>query len=132
MSDNKKYSVLLVDDDSFLVDMYSMKFSQAGHTVQAAQSVEQALTKLEEDGYSPDAVIFDLVMPRMDGFDLLQNIKDKGLVPNAVLIVLSNQGEKEDLEKAKALGAVGHIVKANAIPSEVLTMVEHIIENRSM
>lgn len=131
MGNGKKYSVLLVDDDSFLVDMYSMKFSQAGHEVQSAQSVEEALTKLEE-GYTPDAVVFDLVMPRMDGFDLLSNIKEKKLVPKSVLIVLSNQGEKEDLERAKELGAAGHIVKANAIPSEVLTMVEHIIENRSM
>lgn len=130
MSDSKKYQILLVDDDSFLADMYALKFSQAGHDVQSALSVEDALTKLQEDGYAPDAVVFDLVMPKMDGFDLLTNIRDKKLAPKAALIVLSNQGEKEDLEKAKSLGAIGHIVKANAIPSEVLHMVEGFIEGR--
>lgn len=125
------YKILFVDDDQFLVDMYSLKFSQAGHEVAAAQSGEAAVERLQEEGYSPDAVVFDLVMPKMDGFELLQAIKEHDLAPNAALIVLSNQGEKEDLEKAKSLGAVGHIVKANAIPSEVLTMVEHIIENNS-
>ena len=127
MSEDKKYSILIVDDDSFLVDMYSLKFSQAGHAVQSASSVEEAIAKLKEEGYAPDAVVFDLVMPKQDGFALLTQIKEQHLAPQAALIVLSNQGEKEDLERAKKLGAAGHIIKANAIPSEVLAMVERMI-----
>lgn len=129
MSEDKKYSILIVDDDEFLIDMYCLKFSQAGHNIQPAFGAEAAIEKLKEEGYAPDAVVFDLVMPKMDGFELLKQIKEQQLAPGTALIVLSNQGEKEDLEKAKKLGAVGHIVKANAIPSEVLTMVEKIIES---
>lgn len=128
MTEDKKYNILLVDDDEFLVDMYCLKFSQAGHKIFPTRSAESAIEKLQEKGYTPDAVVFDLVMPKMDGFELLEQIKEKKLAQGAKLIVLSNQGEKEDLEKAKSLGAVGHIVKANAIPSEVLRMVTHIIE----
>ena len=125
------YNILLVDDDEFLIDMYSLKFSQAGHTIRAAKSADEALEALKDDGYTPDAVVLDLVMPYMDGFELLAAITEKDLAPGAALIVLSNQSEKEDLEKAKSLGAAGHIVKANAIPSEVLTMIEKIIANNT-
>ena len=127
MTDAKKYTLLLVDDDSFLVDMYSLKFSQAGHTVHAAFSVADAIDTLER-GLKPDAVVFDIVMPHMDGLVFLEVIKKKNLAQDSALIILSNQGEKKDLERAKELGVIGHIVKANAIPSEVVTMVEGYIE----
>ena len=127
MAAENTYSILLVDDDTFLIDMYSLKFSQAGHAVRSAQGTEEALAILKEEGYTPDAVVFDLVMPAMDGFELLAHMRDEKLAPGAALIVLSNQGEKEDLDKARDLGAVGHIVKANAIPSEVLRMVEKLV-----
>ncbi|MAZ67611.1 response regulator [bacterium] len=128
MRENKKYNILIVDDDEFLIDMYCLKFAQAGHTIRSAFGSEDAIETLKEEGYRPDAVVFDLVMPKMDGFELLKQIKEQNLAPGAALIVLSNQGEKEDLKKAREMGAVGNIVKANAIPSEVLTMVEKIIE----
>lgn len=124
---NTPYNILLVDDDEFLVDMYSMKFTQAGHAMQSARSGEEALEKLREPNYSPDAVVLDLIMPQMDGFGLLSVIKEQDLAPQAALIVLSNQSEQEDIAQAKELGAIGHIIKANAIPSEVLTLVEGMI-----
>lgn len=130
MTDDTKYSILFVDDDEFLVDMYSLKFSQAGHRIQAVRSAEEALERLHQEGYTTDAVVFDLVMPKIDGFELLTEIQKQHLAPQAALIVLSNQGEAESLAKAKALGATGHIIKANAIPSEVLRMVEDIIRAR--
>lgn len=90
-----KYKILLVDDDQFLVDMYSLKFSQAGHEVSAASSGEEAIEKLQNKEYKPDAVVFDLVMPKIDGFQLLREIREQKLVPDAALIVLSNQGRKK-------------------------------------
>lgn len=128
MTDKKTFNILFVDDDDFLIDMYSLKFSQAGYKIQTAQSTDEALEKLQE-GLSPDAVLFDLVMPKKDGFELLTQIKEQNLAPGAALIVLSNQSERENIDKAKKLGATGHIIKANAIPSEVLQIVEEIISN---
>lgn len=118
---------LLIEDDAFLADMHSMKFSAAGHTLKVASSGEQALEILRE-GYEPAAMIFDLVMPNMDGFALMDAINKEGLKRKSIFIVLSNQGEKEDIERARALGAVGHLVKANMIPSEVLATVEQLVE----
>lgn len=126
MNDADTYDILLVDDDEFLLDMYRLKFSQFGHQVKTAEGTDDALALLRDE-YDPDAVIFDLVMPEPDGFELLKRIREEGLAPSAALIVLSNQGEKEDLARARELGAVGHIVKANAIPSEVLKHVGNMI-----
>ena len=127
MTEKKTYTILLVDDDSFLLDMYSLKFTQAGHIMHAVLSAREGIKKLE-DGLQPDAVVFDLVMPDVDGFAFIEEVKEKKLASEAALIILSNQGEKKDLERAKELGAIGHIVKANTIPSEVVTTIVSLIK----
>lgn len=120
------YKILLVDDDRFLIDMYSMKFREHGHDVRSAFGGAEALNQLRE-GYVPEAIVFDIVMPGVDGFDLLEAIRKERLAPSAVKIALTNQGQESDISRAKELGAVGYIIKASAIPSEVLTQVTDII-----
>ncbi len=114
--------IVLVDDDKFLLDMYSMKFQQAGWTVQACLSVKAALEKLR-GGLVPDAVAFDLIMPEMDGFALLQTIRDEKLAGNAKLVALTNQSDEIEQQKAKELGADKYIIKASMIPSEVVAAI---------
>ena len=114
--------VLLVDDDNFLLDMYSVKFTGAGFTVRACLSVQAALTTLR-GGFQPDAIVFDLTMPEYDGFSFLETLRSEGLAPNAIKIALTNQGSDEEKIKTEALGAHRYIVKASMIPSEVVTAV---------
>ncbi|HEY4506236.1 MAG TPA: response regulator [Candidatus Paceibacterota bacterium] len=121
----KKKGVLIIDDDKFLLDMYAMKFTENGFDVETALSGSDALTMLES-GKKPDIVLLDIVMPGVDGFEVLKTIKDKKLVPDATLVVLSNLGQKEDVDKGLSLGASGYIVKASATPSEVVTKVKEI------
>ncbi|MBI4067990.1 response regulator [Candidatus Kaiserbacteria bacterium] len=128
MSD-KKYKILLLDDDQFLIDMYSLKFNQAGHTVQPCFSVDEALKALH-DGFAPDAVLFDLVMPGKDGFDFLRGLKEEKLAPNATLIALTNQSADEEKKKTEEVGTEAYIVKAMTIPSEVVHMVIAAIEKK--
>lgn len=123
-------SILLVDDDSFIIDMYSIKFTSAGYSLTVSQSVEEALAKLR-GGFVPDILITDLVMPKMSGFDLLEAVQKEKLIPHATKIVLSNQSESADIARAKELGAHGHIIKANAIPSEVLSLVEQFAQKHT-
>ena len=125
MSD--KRTIIIVDDDKFLLDMYTVKFSESGLQVEACMSSEDAIQKLR-DGIDADAILLDIVMPGVDGFALLDIIKKEKLGEGMAVIVLSNQGEKEDIEKATALGAHGYIVKASTIPSEVLEKTLAIIE----
>ena len=115
-------SVLLVDDDKFLLDMYSMKFTGAGFTVQACLLVKEALEALR-GGFKADAIVFDLVMPESDGFSFLQAIETEHLAPGAVKIALTNQSNDEEKVKAESLGANRYIIKASMIPSEVVATV---------
>jgi DNA-binding response OmpR family regulator len=121
MSDPVK--ILILDDDKFLLDMYSMKFTSEGFTVQACLSARDALAQLKQ-GFSPDAVLFDLTMPECDGFDFLQELAKQKLAVGAKKIALTNQSNDEDKNKALELGADLYIVKATMIPSEVVNTVK--------
>lgn len=114
--------IFIVDDDKFLLDMYSFKFKEKGFDVVQAFGSVDALSKLK-GGIVPDVMLIDVVMPAMDGFELLALIKSENLAPNAKVIVLSNLGQPSDVEKGRTLGANGYVVKASATPTEVVEKV---------
>jgi CheY-like chemotaxis protein len=118
-------TVLLVDDDKFLLDMYSLKFKKYGLTVSVANNGQEAITKLK-DGPKPNILIIDIIMPGMDGLDTLAEMKKQHLVDDSIIVVLTNQGEPSDVDRAKALGIHGYIVKATSVPSEVVENVINI------
>jgi len=127
---NKK-TIFIVDDDSFLLDMYALRFSQGGFHVETAMNAEEALKKLRE-GLLPDVILFDIVMPIMDGFEMLETINQESLCPNMVKIVLSNLGQEQDFARGKSLGAHSYIVKANSTPAEVVAHVNEVIEEHQV
>ncbi|MDO8593700.1 MAG: response regulator [bacterium] len=115
------YRVYLVDDDRFLLDLYAVKFRDAGHDVNVFGGGEELLTALRKEGSkNPDVILLDLIMPGMGGFEALEAIRNENLAKGTKIIILSNQGQDSDIEKAKQLSADGYIIKASAIPSEVL------------
>ena len=122
------HRIYLVDDDRFLLDMYAVKFKGAGHEVSVFQSGEDVLAKLRNEP-APDALLIDVIMPGMTGFEILETVRKEKLGGTAMkVIVLSNQGQDADIEKARELGANGYIIKASAIPSEVLSETLAIIQ----
>jgi len=125
---NKK--IFIVDDDSFLLDMYALKFSQSGYEVTTALGALPALEKLRSGSYLPDIILLDIVMPVVDGFEFLEKMRSENLAPNSQHIVLSNRGQESDIKRAKELGAVGYIVKASTTPAEVITQVSDIIAKK--
>lgn len=122
------YRIYLTDDDRFLLDMYAVKFRSTGNEVTSFNNGEAVLQALR-DKPAPDALLLDIVMPEKDGFQVLETIKKENLGPTMKVIVLSNQGQDTDIERAKSLGADGYIIKASAIPSEVYTETIKIIES---
>jgi DNA-binding response OmpR family regulator len=126
----KKYKVFIIDDDKFLLDMYSMKFVERQFAVEVAFGSMEALEKLK-GGTKPDIILLDIVMPNMDGFELLQEIKNQNLAAEAVIIILSNLGQKEDIERGLKLGADGYIIKASSTPTEVVNKVLEIAKPKA-
>jgi len=115
--------LLLIDDDAFLRDMYAIKFSESGYDVHVAESAGVALSKIEADPHF-EIILLDMIMPVMSGTDLIKEIKSRFPEMDAKCIVLSNQGQQEDINEAMEVGAVGYIVKAEAVPSDVVKKVE--------
>lgn len=122
----KQYKVLIIDDDKFLLDMYAIKFGQSGFEVLACLGAEEALEKIRA-GFLPDVILSDILMPSMDGFTFLERLRDERLAQGAKKIVLSNKGERPDIDKAVSLGAHGYIIKANVLPSEVVEKARRIL-----
>lgn len=124
-----KKTLLILDDDKFLLDMYALKFSKAGYEVKTSVSTDGSI-KLLKDGFVPDIMLVDIIMPGTDGLDMVNIMRNENLAPKAVIIVLTNQGASDDIARAKKLNVDGYIVKATTIPSEVLAEVEKMYANR--
>src|SRR3990167_3181874 len=123
------YRIYLVDHDRFLLDLYAVKFRNAGHEASVFSGGEYLLVALrKKDAVAPDAILLDLIMPGMTGFEALEAIRKEHLAKGSKIIILSNQGQDSDIEKAKQLSADGYIIKASAIPSEVLAETIHTVE----
>ena len=121
----KQKNILLVDDDEFLLDMYAVKFKSSGFNIEIARGGEEALAKLKE-GFSPDIILLDLVMSKMSGFEFLEEVKKDNKFSCRV-VILSNLGQKEDIEKGKKFGISDYIVKAYLTPSEVVEKVKSLL-----
>lgn len=117
---------MIVDDDSFLLDMYALKFSQNNFEVYTATSGVQAIEKLK-GGVKPNIILMDIIMPEMDGFEMLEKINKENLSTESTKIVLSNKSEQSDVDRGNALGIAGYIIKANSTPTEVIEQVTGIL-----
>ena len=121
----KDKKILVVDDDPFILDMYVIKFKEQGFQGETATDGKMALEKIEIT--KPDIVLLDVVMPTMDGFDVIKKIKEKGTPRMYKILFLTNFGQKEDVERGMELGADGYIIKAHFTPSEVVVKVKELL-----
>lgn len=129
MADEKKYKVAIVDDDRFLLNMYSLKLEKESIEVETIESGEDLLDRLKE-GYRPDLILLDVIIPGLDGLELLAKIKNEKLAEGVKVAMLTNQSDPEEIKKAESLGAVGYIIKASAVPSEVVEKIKGILSKK--
>lgn len=126
MEEIKNQKILIVDDDSFLLNMYVAKFKNAGYNVETLRSGTEALKKLQ-DGYKPDIMLLDVVLPGMDGIELLKEIRKENLSSGTKYVMFTNQSNGEEVNEAKKLGVTDYIIKAELIPSEIVSKILEII-----
>ena len=122
---NDKKFILVIEDDKFLRELLVRKLASEGFDVLNAIDAEAAFTILAER--KPNIILCDLILPGVDGFEILGRIKADPKIADVPVVILSNLGQKEDLEKAMALGAKDFMVKANFTLDEIVTKVHSII-----
>lgn len=117
--------ILLVEDDNFIIDIYITKLKEVGFSVQSAVNGEDALVKIKQS--RPDLVLLDIVLPQVTGFEFLQEIKRMPELKNVPVIVLSNLGQKKEVEKGLSLGAAKYLIKAHYTPTEVVEEIRAVL-----
>lgn len=120
-----KVFILVIEDDKFLRELLVRKLSSEGFDVQNAIDAEAAFSILGER--TPNIILCDLILPGVDGFEILKRIKADPKITDVPVVILSNLGQKEDLEKAMSLGAKDFMVKANFTLDEIVTKVRSIV-----
>ena len=118
--------VLIVEDDEMLAGMYAEKFKMSGYQPEVAYNGTDGLIMAEK--FSPEIILLDIIMPKMDGFVALRRLKKNEKPANIPVIMLTNLGQEDDVNKAKTLGAVDYFVKANHTPAEIIQKVEEILK----
>ena len=121
-------TVLIVEDDPFLSEMYATKLAESGFKVELAEDGEKALEKIAE--VKPDLVLLDIVLPKMDGFVVLKKMKKDAALKDTKVIVLTNLGQKEEVQKGMDLGAEDYIIKAHFTPSEVVAKIKKVLDEK--
>ena len=119
-------NIIIVEDDPMISEIYQKKFSDSGFHVMVAESGDQALTLAKKE--KVDVMLLDLIMPKMDGFEVIKTVRGGGYDENIKVIIFSNLNQKEDHDKAMKLGADGFILKADYTPSALVKEVERLMD----
>lgn len=126
MSDKK--TILLVEDDVFVSDIYQTKISSEGYEVILAENGLEAIKKLEKS--IPDLILLDIIMPYMDGMETLRKIKSEEKWKKIPIILLTNLSDKEKIEEALGVGADDFLIKSHFTPSEVINKVNMLLKKQ--
>lgn len=110
--------ILLIEDDQTLVDMYSLKFKEEGFELLVALNGLDGLALAQNE--LPGVILLDIIMPKMDGFAVLTELKKDIKTKKIPVLMLSNLGQQTDVEKGKAMGADDYIIKASMTPTQVV------------
>jgi DNA-binding response OmpR family regulator len=122
MSDSFNSKIAIVEDDIAIVQMYQLKFRAEGYEVAFAEDGEQGLQLIEE--FQPDIVLLDLMMPVMNGTEVLKKLRKEDWGKDLKVIVLTNMSESEAPDEMNELGVEEYIVKSDLTPKEVTAKIK--------
>jgi len=118
---------MIVEDDPMLVEIYEKKLTDAGFEVKVVTN--GTAVKDEAEAYKPDLILLDVVLPDMDGFEILEVVKKEDDIKDIPVYVFSNLSAKEDMEKATGLGAAGFLTKSNFTPTQLAEEIKKILNH---
>ena len=117
--------ILIIEDDPFLREMYVAKFTKSNFGVETAIDGKEGMQKTKDN--KPDLILLDIVLPKMDGFEFLEKIKGDPQLKKIPVILLTNLGQRNEVEKGLSLGADEYIIKAHFTPTAVVAKVKEVL-----
>jgi len=120
--------ILIIEDDKFLLSLILEKFVQLGFDAEVAADGEDGLNKIVNNKY--DLVLLDMILPKMDGFKILEEVKKNQSLKNLPIIVASNLYDKNDIDRAISLGAADYIIKAYNSPENIVDRVKAFLQKK--
>lgn len=114
--------ILLIEDDKFLRELIAQKLIREGFKVSEAVDGEEGIKKIKSE--KPDLILLDLILPGIDGFEVLSRMREEPTLISIPVIILSNLGQREDVERGLKMGAVDYLIKAHFTPGEIIDKVK--------
>jgi DNA-binding response OmpR family regulator len=127
MADNKT-KILIIEDDPFLLNMYATKFELENFKVLVAEDGERGLKMAGQE--IPEIILLDIILPKMNGFEVLKGLKKEKKLSDIPVILLTNLSQKNEIEEGLALGAKDYLIKAHFMPSEVVDKIKAVLKNK--
>ena len=118
--------ILIIEDDKFLGELIFQKLEKEGYAVSRAIDGEEGLKKAEEE--IPDLILLDLILPGMDGFEVLAKVREFPKLEQIPVVILSNLGQKEDIERGLKMGANDFLIKAHHTPPEIIEKIKSVFK----
>ncbi|MEK7631746.1 MAG: response regulator [Patescibacteria group bacterium] len=123
---DKKITVALIEDDPLIADMYTMKFTKEGFDLQHAADGEAGIALVKK--MKPDIILLDIIMPKMDGFQALKLLRADSEFKTTPIIMLTNLGQEEDVQKGREFGATDYFIKTNFTPAAIVDKVKTLLK----
>ena len=121
-------NILIIEDDKFLRELIARKLTKEGFKIEEAVDGEDGLEKAQKT--KPDLILLDLILPEMNGFEVLSKIKTDPKLALIPVVILSNLGQKDEVEKGLKLGAVDFLVKAHFTPQEIVEKIKTVLSQK--
>ncbi len=118
--------ILIIEDDKFLRELIVQKLIKENYQTIEAVDGEEGVKKVKEE--KPDLILLDLILPGIDGFEVLARVKEDSAVASIPVIILSNLGQKDDVERGLKLGVAGYLIKAHFTPSEIINKIKEVLQ----
>lgn len=119
-------NILIIEDDKFLRELIVQKLTKEGYDAAEAIDGEEGVKKVK--AVKPDLVLLDLILPGIDGFEVLKRMKEDPSLVQIPVIILSNLGQKDDVERGLKLGAADYLIKAHFTPREIIDKIKNIVK----
>ena len=125
----QKAKILIIEDEQMLSAMYKIKFENEGYDIMVANDGAEGLEIVKKNKF--DMILLDIIMPKIDGFAVLKQLREQETSKDTPVILLTNLGQDEDVSRGKELGAVGYLIKANNTPAEVVEKVQEHLNKKN-